>query len=154
MARGKVAPAAGCARPVLHAVHRCKQQEFGSIDPVQVIERVASELTSSVPGYAEALTEFGPSEPRMTFSQTVHHAEPGSSITLIEKLTIGERNPRRAWDRVIRRPLEALERKGRLAENIVIVIDGLDEAVEGFAGLTWPACSSKNARRPCLDCVS
>ena len=134
MARGEIAPAAGCERPGLHAVHRCEQQEFGSIDPIQVIERLAGELVRSVPGYAEALAEPGLTEPRISFSQTVHRAEPGSSVTLIKNLSLGERNPRRAWDRIIRRPLEVLERKGEFPGDIVILIDGLDEAVEGFAG--------------------
>lgn len=147
-AAGELTAPKGCRRIVVHAAHSCKQQNFGSIDPITVIERIAQQLTVSVPGYAEAVVQAGLPEGSLSLQQTVYRAEPGSSITLIHKLTLEERNPRRAWDRLIRGPVEQLQHQGQLVSDVVIVIDGLDEAVEGFKGFDLARLLSEESHAP------
>ncbi|MFD4668084.1 AAA family ATPase [Lentzea sp. NPDC058450] len=133
IAHGKINAPAGCSRLALHAAHWCSHHDVESISPVQVIAELADQLAKRIPDYAEALVRAGHATAPITFSQNIGKADSGAKIYLFKHLTLEEPDPREAWNRAIRRPFQDLEQQGKLSD-VVILIDGLDEAVEGNPG--------------------
>jgi hypothetical protein len=135
MARGEVGIPAVARVPVLHAAHFCRWGYIESIAPVQVLELMSAQLAGSIPGYAEALALAGSggSVKIILGRQSVGRICKGASVTMtqIGQVTIAERNPRYAFDLVLRRPLRALRDGGQLRHDVVVLIDGLDESAEG-----------------------
>jgi WD40 repeat protein len=131
LSRGEVTAPAGLAVPRIHAAHFCRAGHYASIDPVGVCEHLSAQLATTVPGFAERLTApAGPAGSAVRIDQSIGHAEAGVTITAIGSLTIAERDPRAAFDILIRRPLQALSAAAAGPPPIVLLIDGLDESVE------------------------
>ena len=55
----------------------------------------------------------------------------GGVVQGIGQLSLGGGDPRRAWAKAVIKPLQRLHDRGDLCEPVVILIDGLDESVEG-----------------------
>lgn len=133
MARGEIDAVEGCPQPRIHAAHFCRREEFDSIDPVQVITHIGNQLEANVPGYSDQLVAGQDGGVRIEAKQRIHSMT-GGMAAVINELTLGDRNPRRAWAQVVRRPLSSLYEGGKLSEAVVVLLDGLDEAVEGTSG--------------------
>lgn len=131
LSRGEVAAPAGFEVPRLDAAQFCRASDFASIDPVSVCEQLSVQLAAAVPGFAGRLTAgAGSGGPVVHIDQRIGRAEAGVTVTAIGSLTIAERDPRAAFDMLIRRPLQALADEASEPRRIVVLIDGLDEAVE------------------------
>ncbi|WP_181804512.1 P-loop domain-containing protein [Streptomyces shenzhenensis] len=138
---GKTAFAArlmrSCSDGRLAAVHFCQQRRQESLSAVQILENLASQLAESVPGYAHRLVGsrhreiFLKIEARQKVRSMVN-----STLTGVH-LALGENEPRQAFDEVLRAPLKRLQEDGSLANSVVVLIDALDETVEGAQGVTW-----------------
>lgn len=118
----------------IDAANFCDQRTFASVDPVRVLERLGDQLAETVPGYgAQLLSAAGRSTGNITVRQRVP-AMPGAVVSVQGVvINLGDRNPRRAYDEIIRRPLQRLRQGG--GGDVVILIDALNEA-EAAAGST------------------
>ncbi|MFF0000941.1 AAA family ATPase [Streptomyces avermitilis] len=121
----------------LAAAHFCQQRRQETLAAVPILKRIAAQLAESVPGYAQALAEIH--HPEITLEMDVRQRVgtlTNSTLTGIH-LHLGELEPRQAFDQVLRAPLKRLHDSGSLPEAVVLLIDALDETVEGAHGLTW-----------------
>jgi WD domain, G-beta repeat len=136
IARGEVPAPQGVPDPVVHAAHFCRARDFAAIDATSVVEQVADQLSVTVPGFSEhrAAAVSGGSR-QIRIDQRVRRAEPGANITAIRHMTLAERDPRWAFEALLRRPLAELRVAGRAPADVVVLIDGLDESVEGTASM-------------------
>ncbi|MFF4548597.1 hypothetical protein ACFY1J_30925 [Streptomyces sp. NPDC001406] len=118
----------------IDAANFCDQRTFASVDPVRVLERLGEQLAENVPGYgAQLLTEAGRSTGDISVRQQVR-ALPGAVVSVqAVVINFGDRNPRRAYDEIIRRPLTRLyEQHGR---RVVLLVDALNEAEAAASSL-------------------
>jgi hypothetical protein len=84
-----------------------------STDPIRVVASIVRQLERTVPGYGDLV------------------AAPGRRWIAIDDAddpVLDHVDPRRAFDRTIRIPLEILASTGRLTADVIVVVDGLDEA--------------------------
>jgi WD40 repeat protein len=107
-------------------VHFCSARESSSISPVAFAEKLGSQLSRAVPGFAEALLEAAKGSPVVEIRQTVT-ASPGANIMgmQVEQIEVRGQSPYQAFDQLVGAPLRALD----LAETkLLILVDALDEA--------------------------
>ena len=122
----------------LRAAHFCQQHRTESVAPDRALAAIAVQLAATVPGYAEAVTRSDPAT-TVVIRQQVEYAV-NSSVTGIGHLVLGGReSARRVFDDLIRQPCRRLAERGTLPATAVMLIDGLDESVEGTADptLAW-----------------
>ena len=122
----------------LRAAHFCQQHRTESVAPDRALATIAAQLAATVPGYAEAITRSSPAT-TVVIHQQVEHAV-NASVTGIGSLVLGGReSARRVFDDLIRQPCRRLVERGTLSATAVILIDALDESVEGAADptLAW-----------------
>ena len=117
----------------IHAAHFCRQQDGDSLDPIQVVEAIGRQFCASIPGYLEELAHHADGLHRtISIEQTVAGSVySGVVVQGIGQLSLGGGDPRRAWAKAVIKPLQRLHDRGDLCEPVVILIDGLDESVEG-----------------------
>jgi hypothetical protein len=114
--------------------HSCRYRDDRLINPLRLVERIVEALATQSSAFAAAIrTDPLSSGPHINFGdvhiQTGDVAEDGRVSGL--SLSLGELSPREAFDRVVRRPWDALVARER-PPGVTIVIDALDES------LSWP----------------
>ncbi|HUX77182.1 MAG TPA: hypothetical protein VMY40_11135 [Anaerolineae bacterium] len=115
------------------AVHFCIGGRGGTTEPLGFVHSIAEQLAGRVPGFAKALVKAQETfADRSVIIHTTQHIRSvqGGDITgvRIQHLEIQGLPPERAFDRLIRHPLRALDEEGNLPATIILV-DALDEAV-------------------------
>ena len=132
MARAELTPPPGVPVPVLHATRFCQWQVDESIQPVAVLEQLATQLRVTVPGYEkELLKAAGANRINIQITQNVRHAESAVIGMANPQVTIStDRHPRWVFEALLRQPLGALHEKGRMPGQAVVLVDGLDESAE------------------------
>src|SRR6266700_1397876 len=131
ISQGSVAPSLSLTSLTPHflsALHFCSARDSRWIIPYVFAESLALQLAERYPAYAKALAEK--SGDRQIHIEVQPHIEQGQGIgVVINRLDVSGVPPEDAFNRVVREPLEALFRDG-FDQQIVILIDGLDEALE------------------------
>ncbi len=109
--------------------HFCQALHDATLDPLRFVESLSAELANKYQDFANALMNLGSDDITISAKQIVNTASDGSEVVnvKIESLSIGDMPARIAFERSIRKPLEQCSDLG--SDNIVILIDGLDEAL-------------------------
>ncbi len=111
--------------------HFCQARQDATLHPLRFVEALSQALASRHEPFAKALLESAQGDRHITINatQSVGTAADGSQVQniVIQNLNLGNLSARVAFDRVVRRPLEALCRDG-FRESIVVLVDSLDEA--------------------------
>lgn len=131
--RGQIA-ADGCphlSANFLAYFHFCQARQDATLHPLRFVEALSQALAARHEPFAKALLESAQGDRHITINatQSVGTAADGSRVQniVIQNLNLGNLSARVAFDRVVRRPLEALYRDG-FRESIVVLVDSLDEA--------------------------
>jgi AAA ATPase domain len=111
------------------AVHVCRGRMLSSTEPIPVLASVAKALARSVPGYAEAVIRRQSWSWREAAAKGNLNAPEQVSLAVLDAA-----DPFTAYERGLRHPLSTLAAAGRLGRNLVVAIDGLDEASAGGRG--------------------
>ncbi len=130
MSRGEVRTDAYPGLGRLAFFHFCRALSPATLSPLRFVESLSLELAARYPAFALALTRVGHDRIAISTSQTVGRAEAGAQIAgvVIHELHIGDISAQDAFDRLVRRPLEAICTDD-FAETIVLLVDSLDEAL-------------------------
>ncbi|SBV01427.1 WD40 repeat [Streptomyces sp. Ncost-T6T-1] len=124
---GEVSPAQGLEPGWLHAWHFCQAQRFGSLNIRSVLERIAVQLCTTIPGYAEAVARHEPGTTIVVNQQFTGPVQ-NSTVTAINQLVLPDAEPRQLLDSMLRRPLS------ELGTTAVVLLDALDETEEHIGG--------------------
>jgi WD40 repeat protein len=111
--------------------HFCQAFNDPVLNPLRFVEALSKQLANSYQIFAESLLNVGSQQDITIKTETrVSKAAAGVEIknVVIESLTIGNLSARKAFDVLVRGPLEKLCNKD-FRENIVILVDSLDEAL-------------------------
>jgi hypothetical protein len=116
-------------------LHICRAGDDTSLDAIHFVELLAIALARKYPEYAEALARIDPAI-KIDAAAIVQYAAAGAQVAAVSigTLALGERNPRVAFEHVLRRPLEQLC-SSSFRDTILIAVDALNEA-QGYASNT------------------
>jgi WD40 repeat protein len=109
-------------RPARVIVHFCRAGNDVTLDPLRFVEALAQGLGIDL---QEELLR--PHNVNVTSVVNVGAVASGGQVTGT-RITLSGISARQAFDRLIRRPMEALAAKGR-AEPVLVLVDSLDEAL-------------------------
>ncbi|HBY95290.1 MAG TPA: hypothetical protein DEP84_15280, partial [Chloroflexi bacterium] len=128
MGRGEAAaadsPRLGPGR--LTFIHFCQALDDRTRDPLRFIEALSQTLAQRYIVFGQALLQTSGRE--ITITQQVDRVERGGVVAGIENVYIGTLSAQAAFDRAVRKPLEALCTPD-FHETILILVDALDEAL-------------------------
>ncbi len=112
------------------AIHFCQARRDETLDPLGFVRALALSL-SRHEAFAEALLQIGDQDIVVTSKTKVGHVESGAQVhgIHIESLHIGAISARVAFTRIILQPLRALCKTLPEETNVLVLVDGLDEAV-------------------------
>jgi len=119
-------------RGALSAAHFCRARVDTTLDPQRVFGALSLQLAERYEPFAKALVAAG-EEAGVTVllrgEATAHSVAAGAAVAgiRIESLNVSGIGAREAFDRVLRRPLEALSE--HVHDPILLLIDSLDEAL-------------------------
>jgi CRP-like cAMP-binding protein len=120
----------------LHAAHFCRHFQTESIDPVSIVEHIGGQLAETVPGYLGILGSISKLNQSSInvghIDQNIDYVQNSTVIGI--QIRIESPDFRLAYLQLIRRPLQRLREEGRTVGDVVVLIDGLDETVEGAMG--------------------
>ena len=112
---------------VLTFFHFCQASNDTSLDALRFVARLSRELAAQFPPFLDALVNLGDRNITINATQTVTNAQTVSNV-VIHSLNVVNFSPRQAFDRVVRKPLEALQASG-FEGAIVVLVDSMDEAL-------------------------
>lgn len=113
---------------VLHA-HFCRANDDRTLDPLAFVEALAERAAATVPGFADRLLKSASEPHHVSADVKVKRAE-HSTITGVQvDVHLGVASARPAFLRTVRDPLEDLAEGGELPAPLLILVDGLDEAL-------------------------
>ncbi|ONI93079.1 hypothetical protein ALI22I_00200, partial [Saccharothrix sp. ALI-22-I] len=135
--RGEIPSRHGLGPEWLAAAHFCQHRRQETLAAVRILERLAAQLAESVPGYAHILATIRHREIALTMKVRQRIGTLVNSTATGIHLNLGEIEPRQAFDEVLRAPFKRLRDSGSLPGTVVVLVDALDETVEGAHGLTW-----------------
>jgi CRP/FNR family transcriptional regulator, cyclic AMP receptor protein len=134
----------------LNAAHFCRQFQTESVDPVSVLEHISGQLAETVSGYLKMLGLLaGQNQSSITvghIDQQVRYAQNSTVVGI--QIRIENPDPRFVYHRLIRGPLRRLHEEGRHTRDVVVLIDGLDETVEGATGTHFAARLAQELAQP------
>ena len=120
---------------LLHA-HYCRADNDLTLDARVFAKVVGERAAAGLDGFAEHL--HGDELQRYDISANVEVGHAESSSVVGVQITIGDMPARPLFLRVVQEPLEALSREGRLPAPVLVIVDGLDEALTYTAGELLP----------------
>ncbi|MBB5808878.1 WD40 repeat protein [Saccharothrix ecbatanensis] len=134
IAMGRTSSRQGLGHGWLHAWHFCQAGRFQSLNVRAVLGGIASQLCSTVPGFAEVLVRLNTGA-TITVNQQIAGDVRDSKVIGIGRLVLPEHDPRTLLDEFIRRPLT------ELGARATVLVDGVDETDEQDGGtshtLAW-----------------
>jgi hypothetical protein len=101
----------------VHATHHCVERQPTSTDPVRVFARIAGQLVHRVPGYGAVVGDLG----------LVERGGGTDAALSARAAVLDSPTPEIAFTRALKEPFGVLASTGRLAQDVVLVVDGLDE---------------------------
>ncbi|WP_162262012.1 WD40 repeat domain-containing protein [Terrabacter sp. Soil810] len=127
----------------LQAWHFCRARDDTTVLPEKVVDQLANQLANRVPGYLAALDDHDhQGSASAMVSGSVSVSGPVASGALVAgvyaeeiHLELHDTDPYRRFDRMIRHPLTRLAEARRLPPQIIILVDGVDEALVLDAGV-------------------
>ena len=121
----------------MHA-HVCRARDDATLDPARFVAALAQALAAALPGYAAHLDPPEAATPAsVTGSVTAQEVHAGGIAAGVHMpVYLAEVSARPAFDRVVRRPLEALASVGTLPRALLVIVDALDEALTFGPGET------------------
>jgi hypothetical protein len=110
--------------------HFCQARRFPTVDSLSFVQALSVELATRYSAFAEALVNTLDQRFTLVAEQNVRTAASGGQVlgVHVQKVDIGGLSTRAALERAVRRPLEELYAAG-LSEPVVLLVDGLDEAL-------------------------
>ncbi|AJE83348.1 beta transducin-like protein [Streptomyces albus] len=111
----------------LHAWHFCQAHRFTSLNIRGVLEQVAGQLCTTLPGYAETVARHAPAT-TITINQAFTGSVQNSTVIGINQLVLPDAEPDELLHRLLRQPLAAL------AAKVVVLFDAVDETEEQLGG--------------------
>jgi hypothetical protein len=134
-------------RKVVKAAHFC-QAASRNITPQAFAESIANQLTGSVTGFADALTETLKERVKITATQTVGPVATGGTVTGISigRIDLGALGDELSFDRVFTEPLKKLYANGH-GESMLLLVDALDET-QTYTGIKIPDLLSRLSDLP------
>ncbi len=105
------------------ATHACRARVLSSTEPIPVLASVAAALARAVPGYADAVIRRQPPSWREAAARVNADGPTQARLAVLDSA-----DPFAAYERALRRPLSTLAAAGELGRDLVVAIDGLDEA--------------------------
>ncbi len=130
MSRGDAPTRGGLRENWLHAAHFCRQARYETVDAVSVLKSLSAQLCATVPTYAEHVLA-SVSNDSYTFNVRQQADLLKNSMMVGVQVIVDPTSPQQAFLQLVRRPLTEMSRVGDLRADIVIVVDALDETVEG-----------------------
>lgn len=124
----QVAPPENCPRLApgwLAHHHFCQASRDSTLEPLRWVESVSLTLANAHPAFRQALAQAADPNIRIDADLSVGTLAAGAQARVIGSLHVHGLNPRRAFDRAVRKPLEALVAGG---PPLVLLLDSLDEA--------------------------
>ena len=117
------------AAAALAGWHFCRRSSDSTLLPHYVIGGLAERL-SALPGYLDALAEAEPVVAATIQSTITIHGDvgAGAQVTAAQVMLV-DASVERQFDRVVRAPLNTLAQRDRLPDRVLLVVDGLDEAL-------------------------
>jgi hypothetical protein len=114
----------------LSAIHFCDRKDRHWIDPLVFTESLALQLAQSMPAFAEALINRTPdSQITIEVDQRVESAGSGQTGSFaINSINTSGLAPEIAFERLVIEPIDMLGRSSLLLPEVLILVDGLDEA--------------------------
>jgi len=147
IARGEAARSGSLCEGWLQAVHFCEQQRYESVEPVTVLNSIAAQMCVAVPQYAPIVLEDA--DANYTFNVHQQAGVLRNSTMVGVNLSIASTTPRHAFLRLFRNPMTRLHEARALEKEVVVLIDGLDETVEGAdERVTLASLLASELRRP------
>ena len=120
---------AGAAAAALMGWHFCRSASDSTLLPQYVIGGLAERL-SNLPGYLDALAATEPVvAATIKPTITVHGDVSAGAQVIAAQVTLVDASVERQFDRVVRAPLSTLAQQGQLPDRVLLVVDGLDEAL-------------------------
>ncbi|HEX6340840.1 WD40 repeat domain-containing protein [Umezawaea sp.] len=107
----------------LHAWHFCQARRYESLDPRAVLQRLASQLCHTVPGYAEEIAR-SVGDTSIAITQTITGDVSGSTITGVKNLVLPATDPRQLLHDFLRKPLV------RMGCPVTVLVDAINESDE------------------------
>jgi hypothetical protein len=125
-------------RQLVKAVHFCQANSF-NISPQAFAEGIANQLTSTVPGFGDALVATLAERVSIVGTVQAGTAAPGSSLTgvSIGRIDLGSLGDEPSFDRAFTQPLKKLYAGGH-TEPMLLLVDALDEAQSYTGVVTVP----------------
>jgi len=119
----------GQIREHVAAAHFC-QVNAGNTSPKSVATKLAEQLTATVPGFSDCILSTMANQIQIDLEQNINAVESGGSVTgvYIANLNLSGMDDEASFNRVLREPLEQL-RSASVKRQILLIIDGLDEAI-------------------------
>ena len=120
------------ADTVLLHVHFCRARDDRTLDPLRFAKDLGQSLEARFPDWRHVLSDDRDEHVRheVTGTATAGTAESGATVAgVVSEIHLGEVSARPAMQRLVVRPLEQLYALNALPERLLIIVDGLDEAL-------------------------
>lgn len=109
--------------------HICRARDDASLDPLRFVEDLSARIARACPPFAKALVEQLANATKIIGTARAEQADHATVAGVyIENFLAGQMSARRAFDRLVRSPMEAAVQAG-FERPLLIVVDGLDEAL-------------------------
>ncbi len=106
----------------IQAAHHCRTRDPSSTDPIRVFASLAAQLARRVPGYGAVARDLG-------------HGDHGDDAAAVHSAVLDSVSPEAAYQRALQNPFEVLASIGRLQQDVVLIVDGLDECTPSRSDL-------------------
>lgn len=128
----------GLGKGFLDAFHFCSASNSTSVDPKNFARSIALQLAQTIPEYALALKNIGEKSVNIQVDIEVKTAEGTTKIqgVVIKNLSVAGLTGQEAFNRAVLDPLTALYNNDRFNRSIIILVDGLDEALTHSGDVT------------------
>ena len=123
-------------RPDTVYAHFCRARDDATLAPARFVGSLAQALAAKLPGYAAHLTtRLGPAPAAVTGRATATEVRDEAIVAgVYMTVVLGEASARATFDRMVRRPLEALA--PATGPGLLVIVDALDEALTFGPGET------------------
>jgi len=127
----------------IQAAHHCRARDPSSTDPIRVFASLAAQLARRVPGYSAVAQDLSQGD----------HVNSEENAAAAHYAVLDSGCAETAYLRALKNPFEVLASIGRLKQDVVLIVDGLDECTPSRSDLLTHllAKSRSGAAQPPCD---